>query len=67
MSIQAIKIKRRQECNNKIIQRLSKYLDKYPETRFLQALYNLDIVKVNEDQWYEESQDTLENMVKEKK
>lgn len=66
MSIQTVKIKRRQECNNKIIQRLSEYVNKYPEIRFLQALYNLDIVKVNEDQWYEESQDTLENMIKEK-
>ena len=61
------KIKRRNECNNKIILRLSEYVNKYPEIRFLQALYNLDIVKVNEDQWYEESQDTLENMVKENK
>lgn len=67
MSIQAVKIKKRQECNNKIIQRLNKYINKYPETRFLQALYNLDIIKVNEDQWFEESQDTLENMVNEKK
>ena len=66
MSIQAMKIKRRQECNNKIIQKIYDYINKYPEVRFLQALYNLGIVKVNEDQWYEESQDTLENMAKEK-
>ena len=60
------KIEKRQECNNKIIQKLSEYINKYPQVRFLQALYNLNIVCTNKDQWYEESQDTLKNIKKEK-
>jgi hypothetical protein len=33
----------RQEANRKIVEELSKAIDKYPDLRFHQLLYNMDI------------------------
>lgn len=56
-------IKKRQESNFEIINKLVMYLTKYPDTRFHQALINLGISEVGRDQFYEESVTTLERMI----
>lgn len=56
-------IKKRQESNFEIINKLVMYLTKYPDTRFHQALVNLGISEVGRDQFYEESVTTLERMI----
>jgi hypothetical protein len=38
-------------------------MEKYPDTRFLQGLYNLGIVSQDCDQYYEESVRTLEDLL----
>lgn len=52
---------KRQEYNQIIFNELRNYLSEHSDIRFIQALYNLNIVD-NEDRFYEESQITLERM-----
>ena len=68
----------RQEANKKIIEELSKAIEKYPDLRFHQLLYNMDVQKPVieknkigemvgmhfEDLHHEESVKTLERMLK---
>ena len=68
----------RQEANRKIVNELSKAIEKYPDLRFHQLLYNMDVqVSVPkldenghqsgmyfEDLHHEESKKTLERMSK---
>lgn len=54
----------RQEANNKILNTLKVYLDKYPDIRFIQALWNLGLIDRNDstyivDRFYEEPEITL--------
>jgi len=56
-------IKKRQESNFEIINKIVMYLTKYPDTRFHQALINLGVTEVGRDQFYEESVTTLERMI----
>jgi hypothetical protein len=46
-------------ANRDILHALSQYCEKYPQTRFHQALLNLGIVVQDCDQFYEESESTL--------
>ena len=68
----------RQKYNKLILERLSKLVDKYPDLRFGQILVNCDIIQEEEvllegerqtvligiDPFYEESEDTLNRMMK---
>jgi hypothetical protein len=68
----------RQEANRKIVEELSKAIEKYPDLRFHQLLYNMDVhvpvPKINkdgeqvgmyfEDLHHEESTKTLERIAK---
>ncbi len=54
----------RQEANNKILNALKVYLDKYPDIRFIQALWNLRLIDRDDstyivDRFYEEPINTL--------
>lgn len=54
------KISMRYESNQKIIEILSKLVERFPQWRFQQILQNVDIASRNgEDLFYEESYDTL--------
>ena len=60
------KDKKRETYNKKIIQEITKYLEKYPYMRFGQALYALRIlIPQEEDIFYEEPDITHERMRKE--
>lgn len=52
----------RKENNLKILKRLESYLNKYPDTRFIQALWSLHIVD-GLDRFYEEPSITIKRMV----
>ena len=57
----------RQETNRKILELLSNEIEKYPDIRFIQALWALDIINMNddrviEDRFYEEPEKTLEKI-----
>ena len=53
----------RYKNNLEILKRLDTFLHEYPEMRFIQALWALNIVD-NSDRFYEESSDTLKKMRK---
>lgn len=54
------KISMRYESNQKIIEILSKLVERFPQWRFQQILQNVDIAsRDGEDLFYEESYDTL--------
>ena len=60
----ADKIKKRQESNRLILNKLSEYIEKYPDIRFGQLLANLRIIQYTAagsvmDPWNEESIDML--------
>ena len=56
-------LKNRQESNKKLLTILEEYITKYPNFRFIQLLWLLDIVN-NDDRFYEESEETLEIVLK---
>lgn len=57
------KISMRYESNQKIIEILSKLVERFPQWRFQQILQNVDIAsRDGEDLFYEESYDTLTTM-----
>ena len=56
-------IKNRQKSNKKLLTILEEYITKYPNFRFIQLLWLLDIVN-NDDRFYEESVETLEIVLK---
>ena len=51
----------RYQANCLIMARLKRAIDMYPDQRFHQILENIGIERPTEDQWYEESEVTLEN------
>lgn len=51
----------RLEINKQILKNLEYYIEKYPDMRFCQLLYFLNIID-NTDKFYEESNTTLVNM-----
>lgn len=53
----------RYEYNQKILELLKIYLDKYPDVRFVQALWSLGLVDKKTDKFYEESQITYTNLI----
>lgn len=55
------KISARRESNNEILKILTEYVEKYPEQRFGQILYNFGFLPYG-DPFYEESVDTLERV-----
>ena len=52
----------RLRSNRLIVARLAKLVEKYPDWRFHQLLQNVGVSRPGEDQFYEESKKTLENM-----
>ena len=52
----------RKENNLKILKKLESYLNKYPDIRFIQALWSLHIVD-ELDRFYEEPSITIKRMV----
>ncbi|MGM9530405.1 hypothetical protein [Intestinibacter sp.] len=52
----------RKEDNLKILKKLESYLNKYPDIRFIQALWSLHIVD-ELDRFYEEPSITIKRMV----
>lgn len=58
------KISMRYESNQKIIEILSKLVERFPQWRFQQILQNVDIAsRDGEDLFYEESYDTLTALI----
>lgn len=63
------KIEKRQESNRLILNKLSEYVEKYPDIRFGQLLVNLKILQYNNDgtmmdPWNDESIDILRRIEK---
>ena len=58
-----LKMSNRHEYNQKILELLKIYLDKYPDVRFVQALWSLGLVDKKTDKFYEESQITYTNLI----
>ena len=56
------RIKSRQEYNKQIINKLSYYVDKYPDLRFGQILVIFNFIKTEIDIFYEEPEDTLKHI-----
>ena len=56
-------VKNRQESNKKLLTLLEEYISKYPNFRFIQLLWLLDIVN-DDDRFYEESEETLKIVLK---
>ena len=54
----------RQEANRKILDLVGKAIEEFPDWRFHQILQNMWIEQPAIDQWYEESEDTLNNIMK---
>ena len=52
----------RQESNKEILKKLEYYIEQYPDMRFCQLLYMLDIID-GTDKFYEESNTTLVNLI----
>jgi hypothetical protein len=52
----------RLEANREIIRLLTEYMEKYPDMRFSQLLYNLDIVYPWRDEYNVESECILTRM-----
>ena len=58
------KVAQRYESNQKIIEILSKLVERFPQWRFQQILQNVDIApRDGEDLFYEESYDTLTTLI----
>ena len=55
-----------QKHNLEILEEVKKFLEKYPDMRFIQALWALNIVD-KEDRFYEEPEITLEKIEEAKK
>ena len=53
----------RLEVNKEILMILESYLEKYPDMRFGQALLNLGVMDLDSDEFYTESEVTLQNML----
>lgn len=53
------KIKHRQEYNYKCLDKLKELIEKYPDWRFTQIIFNVGLA---EDRFYEESVDTFEKL-----
>ena len=51
----------RQEANLKILERIHGMVKSCPNWRFHQILQNIGVEKPGQDQWYEESEETLKN------
>lgn len=49
----------RLEANREIIIKLEDYLEANPDSRFIQALWALNVIEQNQDKFYEESEATL--------
>ena len=56
------KMTTRQDANRQILEEIHKFVEEHPDWRFHQILQNIGVEKPHEDQWYEESTDTLRNM-----
>ena len=54
----------RQEANRKILDLVGKAIEEFPDWRSHQILQNMWIEQPAIDQWYEESEDTLNNIMK---
>ena len=52
----------RQQYNKDIIKLLETYINKYPDIRFQQMLYNLNIIENNKDKFNEESKETFNKL-----
>lgn len=52
----------RKQNNLEILKKLKDYLNEYPDTRFIQALWSLHIID-NSDRFYEEPSITLKRVV----
>lgn len=53
------------KTKKKIFKKLKKYLKKYPEIRFVQALYNINII-TSDDNYYMEDHTVLKKIKDEK-
>lgn len=51
----------RQEANRMIVETIKDMVELYPDWRFHQILQNIGVEKPAQDQWYEESEETLKN------
>jgi len=54
----------RLEANRQIIQRISEYVEEFPDQRFHQVLQNMNIEHPGTDEFYVESEETLNSIVK---
>ena len=54
----------RQEANRKIVELVAKAVEEFPDWRFHQILQNMGIEEPHDDQWYEESSETLSSIKK---
>ncbi len=53
----------RQEANRLIVEHIKATVEACPDWRFHQILQNIGIERRGVDQWYEESDETLRNIV----
>lgn len=71
-----MKIEDRLGYNKQILDRICKYIEKYPDMRFIQVLWNLNLINrveskeipnawLIEDRYYEEPDETLSKLRKE--
>ena len=51
----------RQEANRRILEAIHDMVEAFPDWRFHQILQNIGVEKPGQDQWYEESEETLKN------
>ena len=61
MRIKKMELENRQKYNKEILEILSEFIEEHPEMRFIQALWALDIVSL-EDRFYEEPSKTLDKV-----
>lgn len=54
-------MKKRQEANRQILDLVKEAIEGHPDWRFHQILQNMGIEEPHDDQWYEESEETLTN------
>ena len=52
---------KRHEANREIVEMVARAVEEHPDWRFHQILQNLGIEEPHDDQWYEESEETLTN------
>ena len=53
--------KKRQEANREILELVKQSIEEHPDWRFHQILQNMGIEEPHNDQWHEESEETLTN------